>query len=74
MTAYGVMAGMTVMLAFEVYRPKSRVKKGDSECSKPQLAAQTLRDLKNRGLKFSLVLADSLYGESQSNYNRVRMN
>ncbi len=67
-TAYGVIAGMTVMLAFEVYKPKSRVKKGDSECSKPQLAAQMLRDLKNRGFKFSLVLADSLYGESESNF------
>jgi len=67
-TAYGVIAGMTVMLAFEVYKPKSRLKKGDSEYSKPQLAAQMLRGLKNRGFKFSLVLADSLYGESQSNF------
>jgi len=67
-TAYGVIAGMTVMLAFKVYKPKSRLKKGDSEYSKPQLAAQMLRDLKNRGFKFSLVLADSLYGESQSNF------
>lgn len=67
-TAYGVIAGMTVMLAFKVYKPKSRLKPGESECSKPQLAAQILRDLKNRGFKFSLVLADSLYGESESNF------
>jgi SRSO17 transposase len=67
-TAYGVIAGMTVMLDFEVYKPKSRLKKGESECSKPQLAAQMLRELKNRGFKFSLVLADSLYGESERNF------
>ena len=67
-TAYGVIAGMTVMLAFKVYKPKSRLKPGERECSKPQLAAQILRDLKNRGFKFSLVLADSLYGESESNF------
>lgn len=67
-TAYGVMAGMTVMLDFKVYKPKSRLKKGDSECSKPQLAAQMLTELKNRGFQFSLVLADSLYGESESNF------
>jgi SRSO17 transposase len=67
-TAYGVMAGMTVMLTFKVYKPKSRLKRGENECSKPQLAAQILRDLKNRGFKFSLVLADSLYGESEINF------
>jgi len=67
-TAYGVIAGMTVMLDFEVYKPKSRLKKGESECSKPQLAAQMLRELKNRGFKFSLVLGDSLYGESERNF------
>ncbi len=67
-TAYGVIEGMTVMLDFEVYKPRSRLKKGESECSKPQLAAQMLRELKNRGFKFSLVLADSLYGESESNF------
>jgi SRSO17 transposase len=67
-TAYGVIAGMTVMLDFKVYKPQSRLKKGDSEWSKPQLAAQMLTDLKKRGFKFSLVLADSLYGESESNF------
>lgn len=67
-TAYGIIDGMTVMLDFEVYKPKSRLKKGESDCSKPQIAAQMLRKLKNRGFKFSLVLADSLYGESESNF------
>jgi SRSO17 transposase len=67
-TAYGVIDEMTVMLDFKVYKPKSTLKKGESDCSKPQLAAQMLRELKNRGFKFSLVLADSLYGESKSNF------
>jgi SRSO17 transposase len=69
-TAYGVIAGMTVILDFRVYKPKSRLKKGDSECSKPQLAAQMLTELKNRGFKFSLVLADSLYGNTLDGTSR----
>ena len=67
-TAYGLIDGMTLMLSFEVYKPKSRLKQGDSERSKPEIAAEMLRELKNKGFKFSLVLADSLYGESGSNF------
>lgn len=67
-TAYGLIDGMTVMLTFEVYKPKSRLKTGESERSKPEIAAEMLRELKNKGFKFSLVLADSLYGESGSNF------
>ena len=67
-TASGLIDGMTVMLTFEVYKPKSRLKKGESERSKPEIAAEMLRELKNKGFKFSLVLADSLYGESGSNF------
>ena len=68
MTAYGIVEGMTVVLSFEVYKPKTRLKKGESYRSKPQIAAQMLRELKNKGFKFSQVLADSLYGESASNF------
>lgn len=53
-TAYGVIEGMTVMLDFEVYKPRSRLKKGESECSKPQLAAQMA------GVKYHQV--GNLYG------------
>jgi SRSO17 transposase len=59
-TAYGIVEGMTVVLSFEVYKPKTRLKKGESYRSKPQIAAQMLRELKNKGFKFSQVLADSL--------------
>lgn len=67
-TAYGIVEGMTVVLSFEVYKPKTRLKKGESYRSKPQIAAQMLTELQNRGFKFSRVLADSLYGESASNF------
>lgn len=64
-TAYGIVAGMTVILSFQVYKPKTRLKTGESYQSKPQIAAAIIRELKQRGFKFSLVLADSLYGESE---------
>lgn len=67
-TAYGLIEGMTVILAFEIYKPKSRLKPGDVYRSKPEIAAQMIKDLRARGLEFSLVLADSLYGESESNF------
>jgi SRSO17 transposase len=67
-TAYGVIEGMTVILAFEIYKPKKRLKEGDVYRSKPEIAAQMIRDLRAKGFEFSLVLADSLYGESESNF------
>jgi len=67
-TAYGIVSGMTVVLSFQVYKPKARLKAGESYRSKPQIAAAMLRELKEQGFKFSLVLADSLYGESESNF------
>ena len=67
-TAYGLIEGMTVILAFEIYKPKQRLKQGDVYRSKPEIAAQMIKDLRARGFEFSLVLADSLYGESESNF------
>lgn len=67
-TAYGLIEGMTVILAFEIYKPKQRLKPGDVYRSKPEIAAQMIKDLRARGFEFSLVLADSLYGESESNF------
>ncbi len=59
-TAYGLIEGMTVILTFEIYKPKKRLKEGDIYRSKPEIAAQMIRDLKARGFEVSLVLADSL--------------
>jgi len=51
-------------LCFEVYKPKERLKPEDSYRSKPEIAAGMMRDLKAMGFRFSLVLADSLYGRA----------
>jgi len=54
----------TVPLLFEVYKPKERLKPEDSYRSKPEIAAGMMRDLKAMGFRFSLVLADSLWGRA----------
>ncbi len=60
-TAYGVMAEITFPLMFEVYKPKTRLKQGDVYRSKPEIAAQMIRELQALGFRFKLVLADSLW-------------
>lgn len=67
-TAYGVVAGMTLPLLFRVYKPKTRLKKGDVYQSKPEIALSMIEELKALGYHFDLVLADSLYGESGSTF------
>ena len=67
-TAYGVVEGITIPLTFEIYKPKECLKAEDIYKSKPEIAAQMMRDLRALGFSFSLVLADSLYGESGSNF------
>lgn len=63
-TAYGVVENITFPLLFEVYKPRERLKAGERYQTKPEIAAQLIRDLQNRGFKIERVLADSLYGES----------
>jgi SRSO17 transposase len=70
-TAYGVIDNMTFPLMFEVYKPHERLKPGDQYKTKPQIAAEMIRELQTLGFKFKLVLADSLYGESNSNFINV---
>lgn len=67
-TAYGVVDNITVPLLFEVYKPKERLKPDDVYRSKPEIAAGIIRALQAMGFRFKLVLADSLYGESGSNF------
>jgi SRSO17 transposase len=62
--AYGVLDDVTFPLAFRIYKPKTRLKAGDTYQSKPQLAIELIQDLQALGFQFSIVLADSLYGES----------
>jgi len=67
-TAYGVIDSITLPLLFEVYKPKERLKPNDTYRSKPEIAAAMSRQLQAMGFRFKLVLADSLYGESGSNF------
>ena len=70
-TAYGVFCGMTFPLLFEVYKPREKLKPEDNYLSKPQIGAMLIRKLQLMGFKFNLVLADSLYGESGTNFISV---
>ena len=51
-----------------VYKPKERLQAGDKYLSKPEIASRIIRELQDFGFKFKLVLADSLYGESDINF------
>ncbi len=62
--AYGVLDTVTFPLAFRIYKPQRRLKPGDVYKSKPQLAIELIQELAAHGFHFSVVLADSLYGES----------
>ncbi len=55
---------MKISLIFEVFKPESRLKDGDIYKAKTQIAAQMVAELKKLGFQFELVIADSLYGES----------
>ena len=67
-TAWGLIEGITFPLLFEVYKPKARLLDADTYRSKPEIAAQMVREIKQMGFQIELVLADSLYGESESNF------
>lgn len=67
-SAYGLFQGMVVPLTFEIYKPRACLKAGDEYRSKPQIAANMIRQLQAFGFRFELVLADSLYGEAKVNF------
>lgn len=67
-TAYGLIEEMTFPLTFEIYKPHERLKPGDQYKTKPEIAAEIIRELQEKGFKIELVLADSLYGESGCNF------
>lgn len=70
-TAYAVFCGMTFPLLFEVYKPREKLKPGDKYLTKPQIGVMLIRKLQSMGFKLNLVLADSLYGESGTNFGSV---
>lgn len=69
--AYGLIEGMTLPLTSEVYKLKERLKEGDLYKSKPEIAAGMVKELLEKGFKIKRVLADSEYGESESNFLSV---
>jgi SRSO17 transposase len=62
--AYGVLGTTTFPLLFRIFKPQTRLKAGDAYKTKPQLAIEIIEELLRLGFRFSVVLADSLYGES----------
>lgn len=64
--AYGVLGDITFPLMFKISKPQSTLQEGDSYKTKPQLAAEIIKELEDIGFKFDLVLADSLYGQSST--------
>ncbi len=67
-TAYGVIRGMAFPLLSEVYKLKSRLKERDEYKSKLKIAGEMIKKLKELGFKIKIVLADSEYGENESNF------
>jgi SRSO17 transposase len=67
-TAWGLIDDITIPLIFEVFKPKERLKAQDTYRSKPEIAAQMVQTIKRMGFEIELVLADSLYGESESKF------
>jgi len=69
--AYGYYEGITFPLLFKVFKPKEKLKEGDHYKTKPVLAAEIIKELREKGFQIQRVLADSLYGESESNFLSV---
>jgi SRSO17 transposase len=61
--AYGILDQITFPLLFKVFKPRTRLKPGDSYKTKPELAVEIIQEVQQWGFRFSVVLADSLYGE-----------
>jgi SRSO17 transposase len=56
---------MTFPLIFEVSKPRERLQPGYKYLTQSEIAGGIrIRELRLRGFRFNLILADSLYGES----------
>ena len=62
--AYAVVEGITYPLLFKIFKPKKCLKAEDTYKTKPQLAIEIIKELQKWNFNISVVLADSLYGES----------
>lgn len=66
--AYGYCDGITFPLKLKIFKPKERLKEEDEYKTKPELAAEIIKELQESGFNIRTVVADSLYGESHSNF------
>jgi SRSO17 transposase len=64
--AYAFVDGLIFPLIFKIFKPLKRLKPQDIFKTKPQLAAEIIQELQERGFKFDLVLADTVYEECDS--------
>ena len=64
--ASGVLDGVTFPLLFAVFKPDRRLTPDDTYQTKPALASHLVRMLVHAGFAIELVLADALYGESNT--------
>jgi hypothetical protein len=62
--AYGRLGTTTFPLLFRLFKPETRLKPGDVYQTKPQLASEISEELLAVGFRFSVVVADRLYGAS----------
>lgn len=62
--AYGLLDNITFPLLLSVYKLETRLHPEDPYRTKPALAVEIIEELQRQGFPFSLVLADSVYGES----------
>lgn len=62
--AYGLFKEITFPLIFKVFKPRKRLKAEDKYKNKPELAIEIIEKLIVNGIKFEILLADNLYGES----------
>jgi SRSO17 transposase len=67
-TAYGVLEGITFPILFEVFKHPKTLKEGDIDQTKTQIAARMVREIVAMGFEVKMVLADSLYGESETTF------
>ena len=63
--AYAVIDNMTYPLMFKVFKPRTRLKSGEQYKTKPQLAIEIIRKIIEYKFNIELVLADSLYGDTE---------
>ncbi|WP_420826704.1 transposase [Synechocystis salina] len=66
--AYGYCDGVTFPLKSKMFKSKERLKEGDKYKTKPELAVEIIKELKETGFNIKRVVSDSLYGESHSNF------